>query len=97
MTTSTDKITGWSGNTLSHDLAYFMIEMSQILLRIKTITKSKSLMNDIIRNNTFADQISKTKIKEGYRSIGEKKQLKLNIWEGISGAAGNGLMTCHID
>ena len=35
MTTSTDKITGWSGNTLSHDLAYFMIEMSQILLRIK--------------------------------------------------------------
>jgi hypothetical protein len=35
MTTSTEKITGWSGNTLSHDLAYFMIEMSQILLRIK--------------------------------------------------------------
>ena len=97
MTTSTDKITGWSGNTLSHDLAYFMIEMSQILLRIKTITKSKSLMNDIIRNNTFADQISKTKIKEGYRSIGEKKQLKLNIWEGISVAAGKGIITCHID
>ena len=76
MTTRTDKITGWSGNTLSHDLAYFMIEMSQILLQIKTITRSTSLMNDIIRNNTFADKITTTKIKEGYRSIVQKKTIK---------------------
>ena len=97
MTTSTDKITGWSGNTLSHDLAYFMIEMSQILLQIKTITRSTSLMNDTIRNNTFADKITTTKIKEGNRSIVLKIHLKQNIWEGISVAAGKGLMTCHID
>ena len=72
MTTSTDKITGWSGNTLSHDLAYYMIEMSKTLLQIKTITRSTSLMNDIIRNNTFADKITTTKIKEGNRSIVQK-------------------------
>ena len=68
MTTSTDKITGWSGNnTLGHDLAYFMIEMTQILLIINTLTKSEPLINDSIQNNTFADKMNKTKIMEAYK------------------------------
>ena len=71
MTTSTDKITGWSGNTLSHDLSYLIIEMTQILLITNTLTITEPLMDDAIRNNAFADKMTKTKIMEGYKNKGE--------------------------
>ena len=39
MTTRTDKITGWTGNSMSHNLVKYMIKMKKVIDKISTLTK----------------------------------------------------------
>ena len=43
MTTITDKITGLTGNSMSHDLAKYMIKMTKLIDKISTLTKEKNI------------------------------------------------------
>ena len=62
MTTRTDKITGWTGNSMSNDLAKYMIKMTKLIDKISTLTKEQKYMNDTKRNTVFAQKIARTKI-----------------------------------
>ena len=62
MTTRTDKITGWTGNSMNHDLEKYMIKMTKLIDKIITLTKEEKYMNDTNRNKVFAQNISRTKI-----------------------------------
>ena len=46
MTTRTDTITGWTGNSMSHDLAKYMIKMTKLIDKISTLTKEQKCIND---------------------------------------------------
>ena len=100
MTTRTDTITGWTGNLMSHDLAKYMIKRTKLIEKIITLTKEQKYMNDKKINTVFEQNISRTKIEQGYKNKGEKtsiEEMYLNRFEGISVATGNKLLWCHVD
>ena len=47
--------------------------MAKLIDKISTLTKEQKYMNDTKRNLVFAQNISRTKIEQGYMNKGEKK------------------------